>query len=140
MSLFPCSRCHERGPGKLASVTWAWYRADGQRVAYRQKLDMPCVAAICAPLIQAVEEWSLNCAVCHIDASDDLDAVYLTAFWPGRGKESYEFPLCSACAVEIRNRAQEGADKLESREFGGQDSGPQTMTPDAWAQLGIRPR
>jgi hypothetical protein len=140
MSLFPCSSCGQRLPGKLSSATWAWFRSDGERVAYRQRLCLTCVATNVAPLEVETREWSLNCPACHIDASDDLDPVYLTLFVPGTGRIALELPMCPRCAVEVRNRAQQGGERLESREFGGQDPGPQTNTESGWAALGIQPR
>jgi len=141
MSLIPCSFCGLRAPGKLSSTTWAWYRADGVRVAYRQRLCLACFAANVVPLEVETREFSLACPMCHVDASDDLDAVYATIFVPGMGKITLELPTDAKCAAELRRRAQQGAEKLETSEFGGQGSGPQTGSQDsAWAQLGIQPR
>lgn len=140
MSLFPCSACGVRSPGKLSSCTWAWFRADNVRVAYRQRLCLTCVATTIAPLEVSTREWSLNCPACGIDASDDMDPVYLTMFAPGIGRIQLEFPLDPKCAVEVRNRAQLGAVLLEDTSSGGQEPGPQTNTPSGWAALGLAPR
>jgi hypothetical protein len=141
MSLIPCSFCGLRVPGKLSSTTWAWYRADGVRVAYRQRLCLACFASNVVPLEVETRDFSLSCPMCHTDASGDLDAVYATIFVPGMGKITLELPTDPKCAAELRARAQRGAEALESSVFGGLGPGPQTGTPDsAWGQLGIQPR
>lgn len=143
MSLFPCSACGERRPGKLSNATWAWFRADSTRVAWRQRLCIDCYVANVAALETATAENPLSCPVCHTDAGDGMDPCYLTLYVPGIGPLRLEMATCGACAVEIRNRAMEGATKLDDRlaSSGGQDSGPQTNPANnVWAQLGITPR
>lgn len=143
MSLFPCSFCGQRAVGKMSSATWAWWRADQQRVAYRQRLCLTCFVQNVAGLEQATRDEPFHCPACHTDPSDDMDPVYLTVFIPGVGPLRLEMATCGACAVEIRNRAQQGAVQLDDREpqFGGQGTGPQNSnTPSAWAALGIEPR
>jgi len=69
-----------------------------------------------------------------------MDAVYVTAYLPGRGKIQLELPTCGPCAVSVRERAQAGAEKLEDREASsrGQDQAPSPTSPvSAWAEMGI---
>ena len=146
MSLLqPCSGCGQRVPGKYANTTWAWWRADNVRVAYRQRLCTACFCMNVAPLEVETREFSASCPACHIDTSGDMDPVYCTTFVPHVGRVRLELPLCGACAVDVRNRAMQGAEKLDDSgpSFGGQgaqdgDRGPQTDTP--WSALGIVPR
>ena len=141
MSLSPCSACGVRAPGKLAQITWAWWRADNKRVAYRQRLCLTCMATTVVPLEVNSRDLSANCPACGIDTSEDMDPVYATSFVPGIGKVRLELPTCGVCAVRIRERAMTGAVKLEDSGFGGQDPSPQTdLSTEAWAQLGIQPR
>jgi ribosomal protein S27AE len=142
MSLTPCDRCRKRVPEKLCQTTWAWYRTDGERVAYRQRLCTACFAATLLPISEAPDFENLSCPACHVSTDRDMDPVYATVFFPGMGKQQYEFALCAPCAVEIRNRAQEGAVKLEGMESRGASASPSTLTTreSYWAGLGIIPR
>lgn len=143
MSLYPCSFCGRKSTEKMSNATWAWWTADQQRVAWRQRLCIECFVTNVAGLEQSTRDDPFNCPACHTDQSDDLDPVYLTVFLPGVGPLRLEMATDPKCAVEIRNRALQGAHKLEDREtqFGGQDPGPRTSnTPSAWAALGIAPR
>lgn len=143
MSLIPCDYCGLRVPEKLCQATWAWYRADGVRVAYRQRLCTGCFCANVLPLDVEANYEALTCPACGIDTSHDMDPMYATCFLPGSGKRSIEAPTCAACATELRVRAQKGATKLEDKEQSrGQDPGPSTPTTreSYWANLGILPR
>jgi hypothetical protein len=142
VSLIPCDRCAERGPGKLTNCTWAWYRSDGERAAWRQRLCLTCVATLLAPLYQKTAEWSLTCPACGVDTAEDLDPVYCTFYPDGAGKMILEAPTCPSCAARIRVEAQKGARKLEAVDasFGGQVPSPQTSATATWESLGIVPR
>lgn len=144
MSLIPCDFCHQRVPEKLSQVTWAWYRADGVRVAFRQRLCTGCFAQRVLPLDQQLDYANgLTCPVCHISTDDDMDPVYATAFIPGHGRLQLELATCAGCAVKVREVAQEGAAKLEGgRVEGPSDTSPSTLTTreSYWAALGIAPR
>ena len=142
MSLIPCDRCGERTKEKLAQVTWAWYRSDNERTAWRQRLCLACMATLVAPLWTSTAEWSLTCPACGIDTEHDMDPVYATMFIPNSGKMSMECPLCASCAARVRIEAQKGAVRLENRplESRGQEPGPSTTAADTWAALGIVPR
>lgn len=139
INLIRCSYCGERPPQRPAQVTWAWRRSDGERTAYRQNL---CVTDYCAnvlPLDQEIASGEpLQCPGCHVATDDDYDAVYITAFLPGYGKERITAPLCGSCAVEIRNRAQRGAQHLEPQSSGVQGLAPEQApgSEDVWKSLG----
>lgn len=142
MSLIPCDFCHKRVPEKLSQVTWAWYRADGLRVAYRQRLCTTCYCTNLLPVAGVPDFDDLKCPVCGISTNQDMDPCYATAFIPGFGKETFELATCGACAVDVRARAQEGAIKLE-KPVGGesQGAGPLTATTreSYWSGIGIIP-
>ena len=143
MSLIPCDSCRARVPEKLAQVTWAWYRADGQRVAFRQRLCTACYCSILLPLDKPVDFDDLKCPACGISTSSDMDPCYATAYVPGAGKQQFELATCAACAVEVRNRAQVGASRLEDRpSVEGPGPSPSTMTTreSYWSQIGVLPR
>jgi hypothetical protein len=141
MSLIPCDSCHQRVPEKLAQVTWAWYRADAHRVAWRQRLCTNCFCINVLPLDKELDFINgLTCPACGINTDHDMDAVYVTAYLPGRGKIQLELPTCGPCAASVRERAQAGAEKLEDREASsrGQDQAPSPTSPvSAWAEMGI---
>lgn len=141
--LYPCSGCGGREPGKLSNATWAWWRADNVRTAWRQKLCVSCYVLRVQPLESAVGTEPMHCPLCHTDPGEDMDPTYLTVFVPGLGPLRLEMATCGPCAVEMRNRAQENATHLDDRQpsFGGPDTGPQTDPAlQAWRDLGIAPR
>ncbi len=144
MTLIPCDVCGKRPPEKLCQVTWAWYRADSARVAYRQRICTACFCVTLLPLDKDTDYEHLTCPACGIATDHDMDPVYATLFMPGQGKRQFEFPLCPACAVEIRNRAVTGAVKLEDRSIVvGPESSPTTTAATResyWSGLGIRPQ
>jgi hypothetical protein len=142
MSLYPCSACGERTSVgvSLCQATWAWWRADNQRVAYRQRLCVACFAMTIAPLEVASREQTMTCPACGIDTSEDMDPVYCTAYVPSLGRVRLELPCCAPCAAELRLRAQKGAQKLEDRVDGFVGRGPRTEAPSPWEELGIEPR
>lgn len=141
MSLYPCSMCEQRTPGKLCQATWAWWRADNTRVAYRQRLCVTCFAQHISPLEVQSREFTLLCPVCGTNSEGDMDPVYLTVYVPTVGPVRLEMPCCGACAVELRVLAQRNATKLEdqSDSLGAADRSPQTQV-GPWAALGIQPR
>ena len=131
-------RVHE----KPASLYWAWKRADGQRVAYKQLVCASCARDHYAPVISAAMlSELLVCPACGIGTEDDYDAVYLTFFLPGAPRGQVEMPMCGPCAAELRSKAMRGATRLDDRGVGV--GGPQPYTPTAvetWESLGIVPR
>lgn len=145
MSLIPCSLCRERPPlgVKLSQVTWAWQKPNRERVAYRQRLCISCFAQkVLALGVEHDYTEGLTCPACGIDTEHDMDAVYATAYVPGSGKLSLEWPLCGACALRVRTIAVENAELLEDRAavVGGQapEQAPEKLSP--WSMLGIVPR
>lgn len=80
------------------------------------------------------------CPACGTSTENDMDPVYVTTYVPSIGRVRLELPLCAPCAVEIRNRAQQGATKLEDRDPESWGRGPKTEAITAWAALGIEPR
>jgi hypothetical protein len=136
--LVPCSYCGARDRGKNAWLVWAWNRADGERVAWRQKLCVTCVATNLSPLLINAQEAPLSCPACHAGTENDMDPTFVTYIIPGWEKQQGEFATCGPCAVEIRNRAQTGADKLEDRLVGVGAAAPTQTSVSAWDQLGLR--
>jgi len=141
MSLFKCSLCDQRVPGKLSQATWAWWRADNKRVAYRQRICLGCFAEHIAPLEVSSREWSMTCPCCGANSEFDMDPVYLTIYVPTVGPLRLEMPTDAACAVKLRVLAQTNAEPLDDSggQFGGQGPSPQTPA-GPWAALGIQPR
>jgi len=141
MSVYPCSACRTKRPGKLANLYWAWFLADGARSGWKQRLCAYCAPIKIGELLRTVRAGSMAdspfaCLACGIDASGDSDPVYLTLYVPGRDPEELAFQLDSACAVKIRAQAQEGAERLPDR--GGLVRGP-SPTTTVWDALGLSP-
>lgn len=140
MSLYPCSACGERSPGKLAQIYWAWNQADGGRVSYKQRLCTTCYCMHVLPIALEATENVVACPVCHEGTLDDMDPVYATIYLPRQDRNDAEMALCARDAVEVRTRAMRGAERLTDREVGSGGPSPQPVTAaDVWAALGIRP-
>jgi hypothetical protein len=138
-----CGSCGQQSTEKPITLYWAWNRADGTRVAWRQKLCRGCLVEQVVPHVAAAMEPLLACPACGISTVDDYDAVYVKAYAPGGPPITSEWPLCPPCAVTVRQRAMVGADALEDRQSGGSgaDFGPRPVSAvDTWASLGIVPR
>jgi hypothetical protein len=138
--LVPCDSCGSRDRGKNSWVCWAWNRADNERVAYKQRLCLQCFMANALPLIQAAFDGQFACPVCHSDPGQQLDPIYLTYIVPGHDKEQADLALCAPCAVEVRIRAQVGAELMHDREQGVGAYAPTQSPTTAWDALGLRPR
>lgn len=134
--------CGEAVRERLTWAVWAWNRADGERVAYKQHLCMACVAEAIAPIYVACEKNELTCPACGIDTSDDYDAIYCTFIPRGLGQMKLEAPMCGACAAALRMRAMEGAERLENRDpqVRGREEAPNLDASSPWAALGLVPR
>jgi hypothetical protein len=115
-------------------------RADGERVAYRQRLCPACYASVLGPLEVATREFSQSCPACGCDNSEDMDPVYCTSYVPSLGRVKLELGTCAACAVRVRNLAMQGAKRLENRPLELRGQAPQLDSQDVWTQLGIQPR
>lgn len=135
MSLYPCSVCHTRGPGKLASVTTAWNRADGTRAAWRQRLCTACFATVILAMPEQAYDAPLTCPACGIGTADDMAPIFCTVFIPSQGRFDYEWPFCPPCAASWQLSVQEGGTLLEDRRdpLGGLDPGPPTDSPASTA-------
>ena len=135
MSLFACSLDGLRHPGKLCTVYWAWFVADGSRVAYKQRLCVPHYAQFVLPLEVEADTPTLTCPMCHASTVEDMDPTYATVCVPGAPKVNLDLPTCAPCAAHLRVRAQEGASKLPDREEVAGSSLPTPLaTGDAWAE------
>jgi hypothetical protein len=134
--------CGESVPEGLTWATWAWNRADGVRVAYKQKLCLACVAGTVAPLYVACESPLMTCPACGIDTAEDMDPVYCTFIPKGVGMLRIEAPMCGACAAILRLKAQTGAVELEDRDLQsrGQDLAPRPTAAQTFEALGLVPR
>lgn len=135
MSLFQCSLDGLRHPGKLASIYWAWFTADGRRVAYKQRLCTAHYVEFVLPLETAAETPTLTCPACGALTVDDMDPTYATVCVPGGPKVQVDLPTCAPCAAHIRVRAQEGSSRLPDREE-SRGLGPSTplSSGDAWSE------
>jgi hypothetical protein len=136
-----CSQCGESQKEPLTWTVWAWNRADGVRVAYKQKLCLTCVSTVVAPLYVASENPLMVCPRCGIDTKEDCDPIYCAFIPRGLGKMNIEAPTCGPCAVHLRNFAQTGAEYLEDRNTSsrGQDLAPRYGGLETWVALGLLP-
>jgi HSP20 family molecular chaperone IbpA len=141
VSVYPCSVCRQRRPGKMATAYWAWFNADGNRSAWKQRFCASCAVDGLRALLSTLKNADSDsnvfaCVSCGADASEDSDPVYLTLYVPGQEPQEFALQLDGPCAVNIRARAQSGAERLADR--GGLVRGPSPST-SAWDALGLAP-
>jgi hypothetical protein len=137
VSLFPCTICRARRPGKLANAYWAWFLADGSRSAWKVRYCPVCAGIELKQLVYALRniEPSDNvfaCVNCGADASQDSDPIYLTLYVPNREPEEFQLQLDAACAAKMRGPIVEHGERLPDR--GGVVRGP-TPSDSIWDAL-----
>lgn len=142
MSVYPCSMCKQRKPGKLASGYWAWFLADGSRSAWRLRYCPGCAAESLSGPLSALRQMGEDstvfaCVGCGADASTDSDPVYLTLYLPGKEPMEYALQLDGACAAKLRIPITTNGERLPDR--GGLVRGPSPSLTSAWDALGLAP-
>jgi len=141
MSVFPCSVCRQRKPGKLATAYWAWFLADGERSAWKVRYCPACAQEALLALLNSLRELGdlssvFACVSCGADATNDSDPIYLTLYLPGKDPTEYALQLDSACAAKLRIPITTHGERLADR--GGVVRGP-SPSISAWDALGLRP-
>ena len=141
MSVYPCSMCRQRKPGKLASAYWAWFLGDGSRSAWKLRYCPACAAQHLAALLNDLRQMGeaesvFACVSCGADASQDSDPIYLTLYLPGKEPQEFALQLDAACAGKLRSPLMTLGERLEDR--GGVVRGPSPST-SAWDALGLAP-
>ena len=134
-----CSACGTHPRSKLAQLYWAWFRADGERTAWKQRLCVECTTERLATLLASSQTASFDsttCPSCGTDASSELDPIYLTLYPPKSERLDFDLTTCASCAARIRVAAQEGASKLENRSMGSSSD----SAMKAWDALGLSPQ
>ena len=142
MSVYPCSVCKRRKPGKLASAYWAWFLADGERSAWKLRYCPACAQASLLQLLQTLKDMGetsnvFACVACGSDSSEDSDPVYLTLYLPTKEPMEYALQLDGACAAKLRIPITQFGDPLHDR--GGVVRGPSPLT-SVWDALGFEPQ
>lgn len=142
MSVYPCSMCRQRKPGKLASAYWAWFNADGGRVAWQVRYCPGCAREHLSVLLDGLRSAEMDsnifaCISCGTDASQDSAPVYCTLYLPGREPMEYALQLDGACAAILRTQISNSGARLPDR--GGVVRGPSPDT-SAWDALGLSPQ
>jgi hypothetical protein len=135
VSVYPCSACGRRVPGRLASLYSAWFLADGSRTAWKQRLCVGCVSERLRPLLAAASQASPDvtaCPACGGNASDQLDPIYLTLYLPKQEPREFALTTDASCAVTLRLGLQERAERLPDRN-GSSGSQPNREDDDPWA-------
>jgi len=141
MSVFPCSVCRQRKPGKLATAYWAWFLADGERSAWKLRYcpadAQEALLALLSKLREMGEDSTVfACVSCGADATNDSDPIYLTLYLPGKEPMEYALQLDSACAARLRTPITTHGERLADR--GGLVRGP-SPSASAWDALGLVP-
>jgi hypothetical protein len=141
VSVYPCSICRGRRPGKLASAYWAWFNADGARSAWKLRYCLDCAVKHLSLLLNGSSEQAeissvFACVQCGASAEQDSDPMYCTLYVPGKEPTEYALQLCAACAAHLRVPITTQGERLEDR--GGVVRGPSPLT-SAWDALGLAP-
>ena len=141
MSVYPCSVCKQRKPGKLASAYWAWFLADGDRSAWKVRYCPACAGEHLSGPLSALREMGetsevFACVLCGMNAAEDSDPIYLTLYLPGKEPMEYALQLDSACAVKLRSPITTQGERLSDR--GGVVRGPSPLA-STWDALGLAP-
>lgn len=135
MSVFPCGRCGQRVPGKLASVYWAWFDASGERQAWKELLCAPCVGTALRELLRKSQEASPNvaqCPACGSDSSADMDPIYATVYMPKMEPLELQLVTDAACAAKLRIPIVDSGRKLPNRR---ENEGPQAPHANPWSEV-----
>lgn len=141
VSVYPCSFCRQRKPGKLASAYWAWFNADGGRSAWKLRYCPACAAENLSALWARLRETDgtsdvFACVSCGSSAVEDSDPIYVTLYLPGKEPQEIALQLDSACAAKLRIPITTQGERLPDR--GGVVRGPSPST-SAWDALGLAP-
>jgi hypothetical protein len=141
VSVFPCSVCRQRKPGKLATAYWAWFLADESRSAWKVRYCPACAEQHLSALFNQLREMDgtlsvFACVSCGASAETDSDPIYLTLYLPGKEPQEIALQLDSACAARLRIPITTSGERLPDR--GGVVRGPSSSTSD-WDALGLAP-
>ena len=141
MSVYPCSTCRQRKPGKLATAYWAWFLADGERSAWKLRYCPACAQDALLALLTSLQESGVSpnvfaCISCGASAETDSDPIYLTLYLPGKEPMEYALQLDGACAARLRIPITTHGERLADR--GGLVRGP-SPSVSAWDALGLSP-
>jgi len=142
VSVYPCSLCRQRLPGKLASAYWAWFNVDGTRSAWKLRYCLGCarehLSLLLKTSLQTVDSESVfACISCGASAETDSDPMYATLYLPGKEPREYAVQLCGACAAKLRIPIFDRGERLPDRS--GVVRGPSPSLTSAWDALGLAP-
>jgi hypothetical protein len=141
VSVYPCSVCRQRKPGKIAAAYWAWFLDDGSRSAWKLRYCLACAQESLSVLFsaspsQGTESTVFDCISCGASASEDSDPIYCTLYLPGKEPMEYALQLDGACAAKLRIPITTQGERLPDR--GGVVRGP-SPSATAWDVLGLAP-
>lgn len=141
MSVYPCSVCRQRKPGKLAAAYWAWFNMDGGRSAWKLRYCPSCAPDALSIVLAASRSSEQThsvfaCVSCGASCETDSDPMYLTLYLPGKEPMEYALQLDGACAAKLRIPITETGERLPDR--GGVVRGPSPGI-SAWDALGLSP-
>jgi hypothetical protein len=141
VSVYPCSMCRQRKPGKLATAYWAWFLADGERSAWKLRYCLSDAQEALSGLFAHMSELGENsnvfaCVACGADSSTDSDPIYVTCYLPGKEPMELALQLDGACAAKLRIPITQYGERLPDR--GGVVRGP-SPSISAWDAIGLSP-
>jgi hypothetical protein len=142
VSRIPCSMCRRPSASKMASAYWAWFRADGERTAWKLHYCLECAAGALSVLSNASSQLTetsdvFACVACGASAETDSDPMWCTLYLPGKDRMELALQLDTACAAKLRIPITQNGSRLPDRN--AQLRGPSTST-SAWDALGLSPQ
>lgn len=136
MSIRPCSLCSKRVQGKLATAYWAWFVGENERIAWKQRLCLPCLSTTFAAILRNAKSAlteDITCPACGGQSEVDMDPVFCVLYLPKTDPQEFELNTDAACAASLRSSIFEHGERLANRE--AELRGPSTNSPDPWTAL-----
>lgn len=134
-----CGYCQQKTRGPLASVYWAWFDQEHERVAFRVKYCSRHGAAVLHPLFMAWldrvnNDFGQLCLTCGELLEQEDATLWARVYLPGQEERDLSAEQCGSCLAKLTAEIIEHGEQLKNRsEFAP------ARANDAWAAIGILP-
>ena len=115
-----CGYCDKPTRGPLASVYWAWFSPDHERIAYRVKYCPAHAKSILNPLFlswlsRVEEDFGQLCLTCGELLEQDDATLWARVYLPGQEERNIDAEQCASCMAKISADLIEHGQKLKNR-------------------------
>ncbi len=132
----PCSNCHKRPPGKLATAMWRWFETEDRSVGYRCRFCVLCLTELMGSLkagVSADSSLFSVCPRCGRDSGENQSPIWLWLYVPKQQSREYALTTCTSCAESLREFVQACGEMLPERGVG---AAAPTSTPESeWSAV-----